>query len=1093
MVTRSIPPLLADGGDMTVMRFVASHAFGKLSVTRPEGVEVEESDFDQAYSYKLRDGEVPPFGRRFIRADLDIDAENVTSTVEEVLDDVTNRTAGEALFQRDFSRSALGRLELGVDVNVGDLVPVRRWGRILENQLVTAADDISTPDDPFGVRIHVGGQLIREPAPLASKNRDIAREIAQERKERLAQVKAVDQKASEAKSSAENAKGIADSAQSSAENAKGIADSAKSSAENAKGIADSAKSSAENAKGIADSAKSSAENAKGIADSAKSSAENAKGIADSAKSSAENAKGIADSAKSSAENAKGIADSAQSTADAAKAESSAVKQAVVTQSERVDRYIEDTDAKIAAIGDVDAKIADTAAELLQDVEEAQADAKQALDALPDINSGIADLSTKAQKGIDDAKKALESSTLAARNGQNIILTDPSTGRPQWVERMKMVVDTTIEKPAGVGEVYTYGPNSILTGTSGDPVMVDAKVAYRYSLWVKADKVGSRIYIELRDQDGSHAVKTNTQNPSSVNHRYILDNYTVPSSWTKVEGEFTLHDGVTEAYLARWYPNHASGTVRDAVVSVADFRITPYIPAKKDVDDLQNGVLQAHEDILVEQSRINTLNSVATSANTTAIDALARAVRLAFPDINLLPYSSTTSTGYPRWYQGASWVSMSADSSNLPPVEKRSEIRSYVVAGSGTQAKTDVHAIELPADVREFRVRGYVRAASGYFPTMRVLDAANQDLITAWRNTAPSNDSEIAENFASGWVSTAYAGGGPMNADSVSDWVLYDQVVRIKDGAEQGWITLTTPSTSDTAYIHGLRMTVFYALQAEVDFGQQQSINALKKMIDINDGVTTKLTAITAAQGEQLEMLREIQKTQGEMVQRSMIMDLGSNVSSYVDDDGVFFRVYNNANNVDIEALGTWVGKAILTLVFGTKHETAMTQFSVPDGQSRRVVRSTQSRTNRKMARLDWWVYAKVQKRRGVTDTPEMVAPLGWSTLTAHNFTVETTTDHIIDFSVDWENTARGGKVYGIRIRRNGTVLEELNERNLGPNFPWESGRRTQSIVWSGHLTAGQNITFEVRTDSDGESAPTASQRTLGKRRNTITWMEDRKD
>ncbi|WNO28329.1 minor tail protein [Corynebacterium phage PSonyx] len=760
------------------------------------------------------------------------------------------------------------------------------------------------------------------------------------------------------------------------------------------------------------------------------------------------------------------------------------------QSERVDQYITDTDAKINAIGDVDAKIADTAAELLQDVEEAQADAKQALDALPDINSGIADLSTKAQKGIDDAKKALESSTLAARNGQNIILTDPATGRPQWVERMNMVVDTTIEKPAGVGDVYTYGPNSIATDTSGDPVIVDATVAYRYSLWIKADKVGSRIYIELRDQDGAHAVKTNTQNPSFANHRYILDNYLVPSSWTKIEGDFTLYDGVTEVYLARWHPNHANGTVRDAVVSVADFRITPYIPAKKDVDDLQNGVLQAHEDILVEQGRINTLNSVATSANTTAIDALARAVRLAFPDINLLPYSGTR----PWWYYGAPWVSTTL--TNLPPEDKRSETRSYIVAGSGTQDKNALHAIDLPKDVREFRVRGYVRAASGYFPTVRVLDANNQDLITAWRNTAPRNDDAISENFASGWVSTPNAGGGPMNADSVTDWVLYDQVVRIKDGAEKGWITLTTPSTSDSAYVHGLRMSVFYPVQAEVDFGQQQAINGLEKMIDINKNVTDELKKVTEAQGTQLGMLREIQKTQGEMVMRSMVMNLNSTVSSYLDDDGVFFRVYNNDNNVEVRALNTtssWVGKAIFTLVFGTQHETAITQFSVPEGTSRNKIVSTQTRANRKMARLDWWVYAQVQKRAGRSDSVEIVAPLGWSTLTDHNFTVQTTTDHIMDFSVDWKNTTRNGKVYGIRIRRNGTILKELSEKNIGPNFPWESGLRTQSIMWSGNLTAGQSITFEVYTGSDGTSAPTDSQRTLGKRSNVITWMEDRKD
>ena len=485
-----------------------------------------------------------------------------------------------------------------------------------------------------------------------------------------------------------------------------------------------------------------------------------------------------------------------------------------------------------------------------------------------------------------------------------------------------------------------------------------------------------------------------------------------------------------------------------------------------------------------------------AAQNTALDALARAVRLAFPDINLLPYSSTTGTGYARWYQGASWVSTSTASANLPPLEKRSETRSYLVAGTGTQAKTTSHAIELPADVREFRVRGYVRAVSGYFPSVRVLDANNQDLITAWRNTSPNNDSAIAENFASGWVSTPSAGGGPMNAASVSDWVLYDQVIRIKDGATQGWITLTTPSTSDSAYVHGLRLMVFYPVQAEVDFGQQQSINALKKMIDTNNDVSKQLTKITKEQGDQLEMLREIQKTQGEMVMRSMIMNLNSGVTQYLDRDGVFFRVYSNDNNVDIQALGSWVGHAIFTLVFGTSHETAMVEFAVPDGQSRRAVRSTQQRQYRRMARLDWWVYAKVQMRRGKTVGTESIAPItptGWSTLTDHNFTVLTTADHIIDFSVEWKNTTRNGKFYGIRIRRNGVVLKELSESNIGPNFPWEDGLRTQKIVWSGNLTAGDNITFEVQTGTDGQNAPTDAQRTMGKKASVITWMEDRKD
>lgn len=217
----------------------------------------------------------------------------------------------------------------------------------------------------------------------------------------------------------------------------------------------------------------------------------------------------------------------------------------------------------------------------------------------------------------------------------------------------------------------------------------------------------------------------------------------------------------------------------------------------------------------------------------------------------------------------------------------------------------------------------------------------------------------------------------------------------------------------------------------------------------------------------------------------MVMNLGSTAPSFKNDH---FIVHNNSGDVKIEALGGdngWTGHAIFTYVYGTSHETDIVEFKIPDTAdgSRNKVRTTQDRTWRRMGRLDYWVDNGEQVTKKIAKTPNTDMPSGWSTRTDMTFVAVEAGFHIANFKVEWPYTARNGVQYGVRIKRNGTVVNTLTETNIGPTFPWENGRRSQSINWSGPLTVGQTLTFEVYA-----TGSTKKWRTLGKEERRVSWV-----
>lgn len=192
-------PLIADGGEMTVLRDLAAFSYGRWSVDWPESVPDEQRpelpdgrDFGYASKLKRDPGR---FGRRFVRADVTIKAQDFDeagkpipfsgeSDVEETLDDAAKRTDGDVFFEREITRAGLGALVPRVDFDVDSVVPVLIWGKTIPSP-VTSIEDVVEQGAVVDYRVHVGGQLLQDDAARERANREVEATIAQERRERV--------------------------------------------------------------------------------------------------------------------------------------------------------------------------------------------------------------------------------------------------------------------------------------------------------------------------------------------------------------------------------------------------------------------------------------------------------------------------------------------------------------------------------------------------------------------------------------------------------------------------------------------------------------------------------------------------------------------------------------------------------------------------------------------------------------------------------------------------------------------------------------------------------------------------------------------
>lgn len=169
-----------------------------------------------------------------------------------------------------------------------------------------------------------------------------------------------------------------------------------------------------------------------------------------------------------------------------------------------------------------------------------------------------------------AAKAITTARLTVSNG-NLI---PDGTEMLEDSRWSPLVYDTVDKPAELpsSRRSAVGQKSVaMDPAKANAFPVTPGQEYLVEMWIKADKPGSRFYLEIRDfATGGHGgTGTLTSPVAKSTSAYVLFNSeTVPTAWTKYVGTWKPNAGVSKAYLGTAYFNHAAGTELGAQVWVA---------------------------------------------------------------------------------------------------------------------------------------------------------------------------------------------------------------------------------------------------------------------------------------------------------------------------------------------------------------------------------------------------------------------------------------------------------------------------------------------------------------------------------------------
>lgn len=309
------------------------------------------------------------------------------------------------------------------------------------------------------------------------------------------------------------------------------------------------------------------------------------------------------------EEAKGKIEAAQQEQESIKADIVAQGKDLSTALSKADKGI--ADAKAAqksanqAISDVETKSGELSAEI-----EAQRKAAVAREEAlkKEINPKIEAAQSKGDNAMTEAEKAVDWLRNPKEIGASLIAIDPETDKPNWAEHLTPV--TAEENPLNLPNAYKTGE-----GYFRNPrdmwVNIDPSTEYMVSVWVKADKPGSWMTYDMRNQDGSHAFQKSRSVPDfphagdAWRPYWIRD---VPTEWTQYKKIVTPYETSRLVRFGASYFKHSSGDTTDVVQYIADFQIYPLVPSQLDVDEAQNDAIRANQEILRQQQEINALNT-----------------------------------------------------------------------------------------------------------------------------------------------------------------------------------------------------------------------------------------------------------------------------------------------------------------------------------------------------------------------------------------------------------------------------------------------------------------------------------------------------
>jgi hypothetical protein len=149
----------------------------------------------------------------------------------------------------------------------------------------------------------------------------------------------------------------------------------------------------------------------------------------------------------------------------------------------------------------------------------------------------------------------------------------------WSSRLTWHSGT--DKPAGYSGALRTPAQQVTFNPRDDNAEFDIipGTEYLFEIWLRASKPNSRMFLEIRDQDGNHAAtwqELGDGTPSPASGGYPVGNLVVPTTWTRYAAKGTFNASVVRARFGSLYVNHPNGTEQTAVQAIAGVRLVPRV-------------------------------------------------------------------------------------------------------------------------------------------------------------------------------------------------------------------------------------------------------------------------------------------------------------------------------------------------------------------------------------------------------------------------------------------------------------------------------------------------------------------------------------
>ena len=225
------PYFVSDQATVTVLKPVASSAFGSYKLSVPEDVDINDvhefsapgNELGYVASLAPKGMRVGGFARRFVRADVSVTAADTTdpdwvpsSDVDKVLTEAAARVEGDFFLESDITKAGLGPWIPFTHFEQGDLATVEIWGRRVPLP-VTRIDPKVTDHDENDWSVHVGGQVLTDDEARLAENEMLRQAAVQSRRE----VAGLESQTAKAVSTADSANAKSDQALKAATDADG--------------------------------------------------------------------------------------------------------------------------------------------------------------------------------------------------------------------------------------------------------------------------------------------------------------------------------------------------------------------------------------------------------------------------------------------------------------------------------------------------------------------------------------------------------------------------------------------------------------------------------------------------------------------------------------------------------------------------------------------------------------------------------------------------------------------------------------------------------------------------------------------------------